>query len=987
MDNEHQHKVFKKNEIENYQLVCVVVPIYNNFDTAKECIKRVLKFTNLQVQILVIDDGSTEGEFNKLEGMDSHRIQYIRNPQNIGLVESLNNAIEICDPKDLIILNSDVFVYEDWLENLYLEAYENDLIATVTAMADKGGIASVKVGDRNLEDASEEDFININKYLSRKPSNPQISIPVGVGHCLYVKRTALNLVGKFDLRFSPGYGEEVDFCLRCVKIGFIHVLSQKVLVRHKEGVSFGGRRKKLQIMHDKKIEDKYEFYRKYLEIFEEIKENKNNLFLNILTFISGFNVLIDGRILENRYKTGTSKVTISLIEEFAKNKSKKYNYTVITNSRHVSHEISKLGLSTIGIKELNDVIKGANKYDVLIRFDTISFQNELVDILNWAHKFCYMYLDAIAYDNPFYFKSMDNHDTLRKSHELINLFADQIYFNSRFALEQFKRIFPVNEIRENYIVFNGLNQTHQPKVKPINNEPTILNIGTSFHHKNRSYSIRLHEELIKKIPKAKLVFLGPSPNFGNSLKSDKKLVEELNLENKIEFLEWVNDHKKQELIKRADLILSTSNSEGFGLVPFEGIEFGVPSIYPKLHSFREVLSESPLYLNFLNAKQDCKILEIALTDDSARQSQLNVLVSTASQYKWQRTANMIENNIAEIFYRNHRSKLNNKFLTNLSESKEIIPKIRFINLYSNTIIRVVNKIIKISDTLKSKLPIKSKLIRAILIQLQRFLHNIKVRITFPETKFFDNSYYNRQLSERGLEKGLGFEHFRTVGWRMNLQANDWLDTSFYVNTNPDVSEAGLNPLTHYIRYGKNEGRKPNPNESTELNLIHGLNCIINIESLNKEFYSRIYMKLGDNCKITIGKIESLNTALTIVAESESEVVIGSNIKINGPVTIAVGENSRVSIGDDCLFARSTIRTGDSHKVLNKLNKSILNNSKNVNIGDRVWVAEDAQILKGATIGDDSVVGAGSVVTKTFQANQVLAGNPARVVRDNIIWEQ
>ena len=979
--------MIKKNELKVYESVCVVVPVYNNFDIAKECIKQILKFTNPHVQILVIDDGSTEGEFRKLEEMGSHRIQHIRNPRNVGLVGSLNNALEICDPKDLIILNSDVFVYENWLENLHLEAYENDLIATVTAMADKGGIASVQIGNRNLEDASEEDFININNYLSGIPSNPQISIPVGVGHCLYVKRTALNLVGKFDLRFSPGYGEEVDFCLRCVKIGFIHVLSQKVLVRHKEGVSFGGRRKKLQIMHDKKIEDKYEFYGKYLETFEEMKENKNNLFLKILTFISGFNVLIDGRILENRHKTGTSKVAISLIEVFAKNKSKKYNYTVITNNRHVSDEMSKLGLSTIGIKELNDVIKGANKYDVLIRFDIISIQNELVDILNWAHKLCYMYLDAIAYDNPFYFKSMDDYVTLRKSHELINLFADQIYFNSRFASDQFKRIFSANEISENYIVFNGLNQTYQSKAKTINNEPTILNIGTAFHHKNRSYSIRLHEELIKKIPKAKLVFLGPSPNFGNSLKSDKKLVKELNLENNIEFLEWVNEHQKQELIKSSDLILSTSNSEGFGLSPFEGLEFGVPSISPQLHSFREVLAESPSYLNFLNVKQDCKILEMALTNDSTRQSQLNALLSIASQYKWQKTANMIENNLAEIFHRNHRNKLNSKFLNNFSESKEIIQKIRYINLYSLTITRVVNKFIKISDTLKSKLPIKSKLIRAILIQLQRFLHKIEVRITFPETKFFDNSYYNRQLSERGLEKGLGFDHFRTVGWRMNLQANDWLDTSFYVNTNPDVSEAGLNPLTHYIKYGKNEGRKPNPNESNELNLIHGLNCTINIESLNKEFYSRIYLKLGDNCKITIGKIESLNTALTIVAESDSEVVMGSNIKINGPLTINVGENSKVSIGDDCLFARSTIRTGDFHKVLDKSNKSILNNSKNVNIGDRVWIAEDAQILKGATIGDESVVGAGSIVTKSFHANQVLAGNPARVVKENIIWEQ
>jgi glycosyltransferase involved in cell wall biosynthesis len=261
-------------------------------------------------------------------------------------------------------------------------------------------------------------------------------------------------------------------------------------------------------------------------------------------------VLIDGRILENRYKTGTSKVVISLIEEFAKNKSRKHNYKVITNKRHISDEMLKLGLSTVGIKELNDAIKGTNKYDVLIRLDVISSQNELVDILNWAHKFCYMYLDAIAYDNPFYFKSIDDNKTLRKSHALINLFADQIYFNSRVAFEQFKRIFSANELGENFIIFNGLNQTHQSKAKPINIEPTILNIGTSFYHKNRSYSIRLFAELIKKIPKAKLVFCGPSPNFGNSVRNDKKLVEELNLENNVEFLEWVNEHQKKELINK-----------------------------------------------------------------------------------------------------------------------------------------------------------------------------------------------------------------------------------------------------------------------------------------------------------------------------------------------------------------------------------------------------------------------------------------------------
>ncbi len=53
----------------------------------------------------------------------------------------------------------------------------------------------------------------------------------------------------------------------------------------------------------------------------------------------------------------------------------------------------------------------------------------------------------------------------------------------------------------------------------------------------------------------------------------------------------------------------------------------------------------------------------------------------------------------------------------------------------------------------------------------------------------------------------------------------------------------------------------------------------------------------------------------------------------------------------------------------------------VEIGDNVFVGMGARILKGARIGDDAVIGAGSVVTGEIPAGVVAAGNPARVVRE------
>jgi acetyltransferase-like isoleucine patch superfamily enzyme len=80
-----------------------------------------------------------------------------------------------------------------------------------------------------------------------------------------------------------------------------------------------------------------------------------------------------------------------------------------------------------------------------------------------------------------------------------------------------------------------------------------------------------------------------------------------------------------------------------------------------------------------------------------------------------------------------------------------------------------------------------------------------------------------------------------------------------------------------------------------------------------------------------------------------------------------------------------LRTGDSHSLVDLSGRRV-NPSKDVEIGEHVWVGTKVTLLKGSAIAGHSVVAACSVVTKRFESqNCVVGGNPARVIRENVDW--
>jgi acetyltransferase-like isoleucine patch superfamily enzyme len=132
------------------------------------------------------------------------------------------------------------------------------------------------------------------------------------------------------------------------------------------------------------------------------------------------------------------------------------------------------------------------------------------------------------------------------------------------------------------------------------------------------------------------------------------------------------------------------------------------------------------------------------------------------------------------------------------------------------------------------------------------------------------------------------------------------------------------------------------------------------------------MTFGDRVRL-----DSTVATLELVTLPGAHLVVGNNVFINFGSSIVCA--SRVSIGDDCLIGTHVmVMDCDFHRVEDKAWDTT---GKPIVIEDRVWLGNRSIILKGITIGHDSVVAAGAVVTKDVPPRTVVAGNPARVVRE------
>ena len=141
---------------------------------------------------------------------------------------------------------------------------------------------------------------------------------------------------------------------------------------------------------------------------------------------------------------------------------------------------------------------------------------------------------------------------------------------------------------------------------------------------------------------------------------------------------------------------------------------------------------------------------------------------------------------------------------------------------------------------------------------------------------------------------------------------------------------------------------------------------------------RLYI-YNDHGEIALGekvRIHSRFARTVLAVFPGGRLEVGDRTFLNYGVDIAA--TRLVKIGDDCLLgAHVGILDNDFHDTTERTKTPT---PRPVLIGDRVWLGNRVMVLPGVTIGDDAIVGAGSVVVSDVPARSIAVGNPARVVK-------
>lgn len=144
-----------------------------------------------------------------------------------------------------------------------------------------------------------------------------------------------------------------------------------------------------------------------------------------------------------------------------------------------------------------------------------------------------------------------------------------------------------------------------------------------------------------------------------------------------------------------------------------------------------------------------------------------------------------------------------------------------------------------------------------------------------------------------------------------------------------------------------------------------------------------YMTIGDS----FGSLERLRIECWdefAGSKLKPNLIIGNNVYMN--FNVHIGCINKVIIGNNVLFASNIFITDHQHGYINKRDLGIapaersLNSNGPVIIGDNVWIGENVVIMPNVTIGECCIIGANSVVTKSFPKNSVLAGVPAKFIK-------
>lgn len=231
-------------------------------------------------------------------------------------------------------------------------------------------------------------------------------------------------------------------------------------------------------------------------------------------------------------------------------------------------------------------------------------------------------------------------DRISAEKEIFNI-ADKITASSKFEKDNLLNRYGVDKLKI-HITTPGLDKKIFKAYRGVKRNNTILSVGRIQKQKGQLQTLDLFKSLQYRIKGLELIFVGgPSGVDGDAyLTKMKNRIEELKIEEEVQFLGSLSQKKLVKLMKKSTLLIHSAESETFGLVAIEAHRLGVPVLSTNQGSFKEIISNNE---NGLVAKSfdDVQVYDFIIKlfeDDKYRSQVINNAVKSSLVFNWEITA-------------------------------------------------------------------------------------------------------------------------------------------------------------------------------------------------------------------------------------------------------------------------------------------------------------------------------------------------------------